>query len=185
MLKRCLFLVLLAIFLSANSVFADTFTSTNFNISHPVVTPGSFSSSGSFRMFGSFYEPVIGLSTSNDPTLNTLKAGFLYFSAPSAQPTPTPTPSPTPGGGGPILDIFKKLFEQLLLRCKKTDLNCDRLVNLYDAGIMFYWWEKPIDRPNFASLIASILSGGRPSPDINSDKSVNIFDLSILLSDWD
>lgn len=177
--------LLLAFLFSSSFSFATEFTSTNFKVLDPVFHPGGFSSSNNFRMFGSFHQPVTGISTSNDSTLNTLKAGFLYFPAPTvAEEEEEEAAAPDPGGGGPVLGLFQDFLVRLIVRCKKSDLNCDGLVNIYDAGILFYWWNKPIDKPNFVTLIANILGLGRPSPDINSDTSVDIYDLSILLADW-
>ncbi len=163
--------------------FAATFNSNGFIIKDPVMNSGGFSSSNTFRLFGSVGQPFTGVS---DSAGFNVKAGFLYFSdaiTVTPTPTPTPTPSPQPGGGGPILDIFNFLIG-LITPCKRSDLNCDGAVDIYDVGILFYWWDKPLAQPNFASAIASILGSGKPSPDGNSDKAVDIFDLSILLSDY-
>ena len=163
------------------SLRATEFTSSNFKLLDPVLRSGGFSSSNSFRLQGSLGQLGIGFSESGSFEV---KGGSLYFAAPAAAtPSPTPTPSSSAGGGGPILEIFKKIIG-LITPCSHSDLNCDGLVNIYDAGILFYWWNKPLVQPNFASALASILGLGRPSPDRNGDKEVDIFDLSILLSDW-
>src|SRR3990172_11605990 len=118
---------------------AQEFTSTDFKVLNPVLQPGHFSSSGDFRLFGAIGQPAAGQSSSGDATLNTLKAGFLYFAEPAAVPTPSPTPapSPEPSRGGPILDIFKKLFgkiEQVIYPRSGADLNRDGRVDIYDAS---------------------------------------------------
>lgn len=167
------------------------FSSTDFKVVNPVLQPGHFSSSGDFRLFGAIGQPAAGQSSSGDATLNTIKAGFLYFAAPSPtpspSPSPTPSPSPAPSGGGPILEIFKKLLgkiEQVLYPCTIADLNCDGAVDIVDAGIMFYWWGKPLTRSEYSAVLGNLLAAGRPLPDLNRDKFVDIFDLSILLSKW-
>ncbi len=178
--------------LGARVLFAQTFSSTDFKVVHPVLQPGHFSSSAGFRVVGTIGQFGNGLSTSGDSTLNTLKAGFLYYADPSVTPSPTPSPTPTPSpspvaGGGPILDIFKKIvgkIEQVFRPCRGADLNCDGRVNIYDAGIVFYWWGKRIDQPAYLAALSSIINMGRPLPDINKDKDVDIYDLSIMFSQW-
>ncbi|MEK7641232.1 MAG: hypothetical protein AAB389_04540 [Patescibacteria group bacterium] len=188
-------LTLTTYYLLLTTASAQTFSSTDFQVIHPVLAPGHFSSSAGFRLNGAIGQLGAGLSTSGDSTLNTLKAGFLYFTAPSPSPspapspspTPTPTPSPSPAGGGPILDIFKKIkdsIEAIISPCAKADLNCDGNVDIYDAAIVFYWWGKQLDGPTYLAALNSIVNAGRPSPDLNRDKLVDIFDLSVLLSKW-
>ena len=97
------------------------------------------------------------------------------------------TPTGSTGGGGPILDIFKKIFGKInrfISGSSRSDLNRDGRVDVLDISILFYWWNKPIQQPSFASVIVNVLNLGRPSPDINKDSAINLFDLSVLLSDW-
>lgn len=100
---------------------------------------------------------------------------------------PAPTPTPTPTGGGPILDIYRRLFEPIISifkPCRRSDLNCDGRVDLYDIGILFYWWQKPIGSGPFLSRIAALVGLGKPSPDLKADGKVDIYDLSVMLKDW-
>ncbi len=188
------FLILTTSYVLLPTAEAQTFTSTDFKVVHPVLQPGHFSSSAGFKLVGTIGQFGNGLSTSGDSTLNTLKAGFLYYAAPAAstptptpEPTPTPSPSPAPSGGGPILDIFKEIFERIervIRPCRGADLNCDGRVNIYDSGIMFYWWGKRMDKPSYLAALSTIINAGRPLPDINKDKDVDIYDLSIMLAQW-
>ncbi len=182
-LHKFCFLVLLSIFYFLTSLPASAadFTSTNYTVKDPVFNNSGFSSSGNFRLFGSVGQPFIGVGDSSNFNI---KSGFQYYADAVASSGSTPSPTPSqPGGGGPILEIFKKLFG-LIKACTKSDLNCDGFVDIYDVGILFYWWEKPLTQPNFASALVTVLGLGRPNPDRNADKKVDIFDLSILLSDW-
>ncbi|MDO8715768.1 MAG: hypothetical protein Q7J73_03050 [Dehalococcoidales bacterium] len=173
---------------------AQEFTSTDFKVLNPVLHPGYFSSSDDFRLFGAVGQPAAGQSSSGDATINTLKAGFLYFAAPSPTPSPSPSPAPSPSppssSGGPILDIFKGIIgvidkiKDVIYPCAPADLNCDGRVDIYDAGIMFYWWGKTLTQPEYVVALGNILAMGRSTPDINRDHYVDIFDLSIMLSKW-
>ena len=71
------FLILTTSYILLSTAEAQTFTSTDFQVIHPVLHPGHFSSSASFRLSGAIGQPGAGLSTSGDSTLSTLKAGFL------------------------------------------------------------------------------------------------------------
>ncbi|GEM_PF-2048561 len=180
-------LVLLATFyilLATGS--AQEFTSTDFKILNPVILPGGYSTSASYRLNGVISQISTGISTSGSFEV---KSGFLYYPGPAvaaAGPAAAvATVSGNVGGGGPILAIYKKLFVSKLFKaCTGPDLDCDGRVGLEDVSVMLYWWEKPLKKPNFASLFASILGLGRPSPDLNSDATINLFDLSILMHNW-
>lgn len=183
------FSVLTTFYLLLATGGAQEFTSTDFKVVHPVLQPGHFSSSAGFKLVGTIGQFGNGLSISGDSTLNTLKAGFLYYAEPAAAAAgeTTPAPSPAPSGGGPILDIFKAILgkiERVVRPCRGADLNCDGRVNIYDSGIMFYWWGKRMDKPAYLAALSTIINAGRPLPDINKDKDVDIYDLSILLSHW-
>jgi len=171
--------------LSTLPASADTFSSTNFQALDPVINfPGGYSSSGSFRLLGAIGQPAAGISDSGSFQV---KGGFLYFPAETAAPTPAPPPAPTPTGGGPILEIFKKILGEiiaLVTPCSGGDFNCDGRVNISDAGIIFYWWDKDITQPQFANLLTSFHGRKRSSPDLNKDNKVDIYDLSILLTRW-
>lgn len=168
------------------------FSSTDFKVLNPVLHPGHFSSSGDFRLFGAIGQPAVGQSSSGDSTLNTIKAGFLYFADPSPAPSPSPTPSPSPssggGGGGTIIDIIGDIIDGIggiFFPCRNSaDLNCDGRVDIYDAAVMFYWWGKPLQQPRYIAAFGAILEMGRPLPDINRDQEVDIYDLSMMLSKW-
>lgn len=182
--RFALFFVLFIILNSLFTIpaFGQEFTSSNFKILNPVIFPGGYSTSQSYRSNGVIGQIGIGKSTSGNFQV---QSGFLYYPAPAAAAGAAPSPaagavSGNVGGGGPILAIYKKLFTA----CAGADLNCDGEVDLEDASILLYWWEKPLKKPNFASLLENILILGRPSPDLNSDTNVNLFDLSILMNKW-
>ncbi len=73
---------------------ATDFSSANFTVKDPVLFPAGFSSSNSFRVFSVIGQSAIGVSTSSDATLNTLKAGFLYFPEPAAAAAPAGAAAP-------------------------------------------------------------------------------------------
>lgn len=169
-----------------SNVRADVLSSDNFQVMGIPGYPGEFSSSNTFRLFGTVGQPATGISSLNNFQI---KGGFLNFPGQEATPAPAPapTPTPTPTGGGPILDIFKKILAKisdLLTPCTGSDLNCDGRVDIYDAGIVFYWWGKDVANPQYANILTSFQARKRPSPDFNSDSQVDIYDLSILLARW-
>ncbi len=180
----CLLMVIMCQLFFADFALASNLTSGSFQILAPVFNSSGFSSSANYKLLGSFGQTLQGISSSGSFQL---KQGFQYYPAPSAGggggPAPSPAPGPTGSGGGPILDIFKYLYH-LIIPCSGADLNCDGRVDILDAGILFYWWGRPLNQPQVASALQSVLNEGRPSPDFNHDQSIDIFDLSILLSDW-
>jgi hypothetical protein len=166
---------------------AALFESSSFQIVDPVMnSAGGFSSSDSFRLHGGIIQLAPGFSESASFQV---KGGGFSFPAPSAAAAAVGAvvAAATPTGGGPYLDIFKKLIDKiiaLIAPCSSADLNCDGRVDISDAGILFYWWDKDITRPEFANLVTSFLGRKRSSPDFNKDGRVDIFDLSILLARW-
>lgn len=78
MVKKIFIGFLLALFLfPINFISATDFSSTNFIIKDPVITPGAgFSTSTSFQLWSSLGQEAIGLSTT---TSFGLQGGFLYF----------------------------------------------------------------------------------------------------------
>jgi len=58
------------------STKATEFTSTNFKVLDPVIQPGGYSTSSSYRLNGVFAQIAIGTSTASSFTLN---SGFLFF----------------------------------------------------------------------------------------------------------
>jgi hypothetical protein len=174
-------LIVLTAFLRV--AMATDFSSTNFTVKDPVLNSGNFSSSHSFRVFSTVGQPAIGISTSDN---RQLKAGFLYFPEPTVVTAAAPAEAAAAvvSGGGPVHPLYRRLFDLIVRPCSPGDLNCDGRINIEDVSILFYWWGKPVHRPSFASLLASIIGLGRPSPDMNSDQRIDIFDLSMLLSRW-
>ena len=55
--------------------------------------------------------------------------------------------------------------------CGRSDLNCDKKVNITDLSMLLYYWKKTVDPLKVRA-------------DINKDKIVNTTDFSILLYDW-
>ncbi len=55
--------------------------------------------------------------------------------------------------------------------CGRSDLNCDKKVNITDLSMLLYHWKKRVDPLKVRA-------------DINKDKVVNATDFSILLYDW-
>jgi len=119
---------------------------------------------------------------------NSIATSTEVSEAPVAGAAPPSEPEPGPvSTGGPILEIYKRLFDpirELVIRCSRSDLNCDGRVDLFDVGILFYWWDRPLTQQPFTNRLANILGLGRPSPDIIKDDIVDISDLSIILFDW-
>jgi hypothetical protein len=177
--KKLLLVLLSMVFLAPFTLpavaLASNMTSGSFEVIAPVFHSNGFSSSGNFRLFGSVGQNIRGINTSNNFQL---KSGFQYYAGPgAAAPAPTPTPGPT--SGGPILAIFQYLYH-LIVPCGRADLNCDGVIDLVDAGMLFYWWGQPLQQPQVASMLTAVLNTGRPSPDLNEDVAVDIFDLSQL-----
>ena len=182
MISRWFLPLILFFSVLAGNVFAEDLTSGSFKILAPAFFSNGFSSSNSFRMLGSLGQTGLGVSNSNNFKIH---SGIQYYAAPSSGGGSTPpAPAPSPGSsGGPVLALFEYLY-RLIVPCSGADLNCDGEVNIFDAGIMFYWWGQPLDEPEVASALSLLTSRGRPAPDFNKDKIVDIFDLSILLSYW-
>jgi hypothetical protein len=89
MYKATLFIIIctLVIFQRVVFVYAEEFTSTDFTVLHPVLTPSGFGTSASYYMWGSLSELAIGTSTA---TNYTVQSGFLFYPEVSV-PTVTPT----------------------------------------------------------------------------------------------
>ncbi|TSC89045.1 MAG: hypothetical protein G01um10143_426 [Parcubacteria group bacterium Gr01-1014_3] len=179
-----LLLLICGYFLFFTGASADEFTSENFKVLEPVINPGGYSTSDNYQLIGTITQIGIGRSTADNFEV---QGGFLYYPAPSAAAVAAETVSEVGGnvgGGGPILAIFQKFLQKTVPRGSVGDLNADGHVNLTDVSIVLYFWEKPIQKPNFVAQLASIIGLGRPSPDINKDSKIDIVDLSLLLSKW-
>jgi hypothetical protein len=79
------------VFILANAVRADDYTSTNYKVSEPVMFSGGYSSSTNFQLFGAISQISTGTSTATNFGVN---AGFLYFPFASS-----PVVSATAGNG--------------------------------------------------------------------------------------
>lgn len=102
--------------------FASDLTSTNFIIRDPVIgTGGGYATSGTFQLFQSLDESVIGVGSSGTFIGH---YGFLYF-----PPLVDEVVPPPPGGGGGGLKIS----------CRIADFNCDNYVNIFDLSILLYY----------------------------------------------
>jgi len=158
---------------------ADEFTSSDFKILEPVISPAGYSTSSSYILVSTVSQIAIGTSTSASFEA---RSGFLYFPAPSSAstPTPTPTPAPAPVGGGGILGMVGLLFGLpttvplphlpiQISRCGISDFNCDEATDLADIS-------------SFLFLI-SYAPEGNPA-DVNSDGVINLADASIVFSGW-
>ena len=156
-------------------VRATEFTSPSFKILDPVIDTGGTanSTSSSFQQLGSIGEISVGRSTSSSFEL---RAGFLFFPAPSGEvATPVDTSISVSGSGG---IIPPGILRRLLRRPFCADINGDGLVGLTDVSVMFFAWH-PAER----ALAGLILKDHRP--DCNDDNLVDIVDLSIVLFWWD
>lgn len=179
-----LLLLICGYFLFIAGASAQEFTSTDFKVLDPVLQPGGYSSSASYKLTGVITQIATGISTGGSFEV---QGGFLYFPEPSTAAAPAPAVSESIsniGGGGPILAIFKQILKKTVLRGSTGDLNSDGYVNLRDISVILYWWDKPIRQNGFIPQLASLIGLGRPSPDINKDGKIDIVDLSLLLSKW-
>jgi hypothetical protein len=79
-----------------------------------------------------------------------------------------------------IIPSVMKPKKLVFCESKGGDLNCDGYVDLIDISILFYWWDKSIDKPQLASLVGSKFK----NPDLSGDGYVDIRDASILLKYW-
>ena len=187
---------LIVIFLCAISLLslpfltvAIDFTTDNFVTKDPVISGGGgYSTTTNFKIWHSFSQPAIGLSTS---TSNELRAGFLYFS--QVESLPPPPPPPPPGGFGgkptklappplptlgpsqpfipPVIPPFIKFITGEIIPasgCGRSDLNCDGDVDLVDLSILF---TKPkVITGRILSLLFSDWTRSLPVPQIENEK---------------
>lgn len=163
-------------------VAATEFTSPNFKVLDPIIREfGGLSTSTSFSQEQAGWQFSIGISTS---TSFILKSGFLYFPGP---PSPAPSPSAPPGlvGGGLGLGgglLFPATPTPRRPTPRFVDFNGDGRVDMIDASILLYWWNRRITPEALAAIGPTAFEF--PSPDISNDTKVDIVDLSILLFYW-
>ena len=156
---------------------ATEYISPSFKILDPVIDTGgtanSTSSSGLLQL-GSLGEFSVGRSYS--PSYE-LRAGFLFFSAPSVAPPSTPA-GPTVILGGPgSMTIPPAVLRRQLKKPLCVDLNLDGRVNLADVSILFFEWH-----PKKKYKEKPLLKNSRA--DCNFDNFVDITDLSVMLFWW-
>lgn len=157
--KKALFTAFILSALLYGTSEATDFSSDNFVIKDPVITPSAgFSLSSSFKLHSTLGQEAIGVSTANTFVL---KGGFLYFPSPTASvPPPTVTPSKKLSSQGP-------LPPGNLLKC---DFNGDSRCNILDLSILLFWADKPpAERARF---------------DLNSDGRIDLADISIIFYFW-
>lgn len=137
-------------------VLAGDLSSTNFIVRDPVVgTGGGFGSSGTFQLFNSLDESVIGAASSSTFLGH---YGFLYF-PPLATPVTTSEAASRSASSG------------LLTSCRVADFNCDTYVDIFDLSILLYYVDQtgPTVNPF----------------DLSKDSEVGFTDISIVFYYWD
>lgn len=137
---------------------ASDLTSTNFIIRDPVIgTGGGYASSGTFQMFQSLDDSVIGASSS---ATFLGRLGFLYF-----QTEEGVEEEPIDLGGSGARPPGLQLY------CRIADFNCDTHVNIFDLSILLFYVEQ---------------SGREISLyDLSGDNEVGFTDISIVFYYWD
>lgn len=168
------FIVILAFFFLflPSVLFATEDISTNFKVLDPVIYSGwgaVESASQNFKLRDVIGQPGIGLSDS--ATLYGLKAGFLYYPAPTVAAAEEEAATVSTGEGI-IMTLLRQFVPYMPLPSLPTtpcgtDFNCDGKVDLSDLSIFLY-----------------LESKSTPSPaDFNRDAKVDTSDLSIFLLD--
>jgi len=196
-MKHCAIFLAIAFLGSFTLVFATDFSSSNFIIKDPVITPGGGDgTSTSFGLRASVSQIAIGISSS---TTFGLRAGFLFFPAPTAT-TSSPgggssgggagaggagggggggtgvpgyvlgLPTSTPFAGSTSSFQFPGETPFLSVCPLRGDFNCSGEVGFADLSIMLFYFNKP------GTLALAY--------DLNGDGRLDAADISILFYYW-
>jgi hypothetical protein len=154
--------VALAGLIAGASVLAADYSSTNFMVKDPVITPGSgYASSSLYTLWSVLGEPAIGISESGTFML---KGGFLYFPAPASATTTSPTVSvPFPVDYGPSV-------VRVVPVSTACDFNGNGACGIADLSILLYYYGK-----SGSSVVRY---------DLSRNGTVDFPDISILFYYW-